>query len=405
MTKAIAPSEGQTAELTDYKAPSGLIRRGLDDIPQALLSLPRIHRVPIDFPTIQSAVDSANEDDVIELMAGEYQENIVIKRGLTVRAGVGLVILRTRDESKPLLLVELQSGRLVVEGIFFQGKAGTFWTPQTAVKIGLGVVTLKSCQFKGWNTADDSALAFDLDLWTEYFRLYEYSSTIIVSGNFSTLELRDCQFNNSEYGVEVTEDASVTISGCSFVDLFTAIRVSGGAIASNWNSIVNVAMFAALRKNAIVESQFDTLIDMGTVIPIKWVSGGGVVTFNHATICSGTLMHTVFPGEPPVHPDPDIILKWQAPQVSIIDSVLYLERDGVIEFASGLSEWGLPQVNAWSCVNLGGRNIIWAPPSFLGPDPMFGHIENGQLHLKAESPAIGAASDGTNLGAWQGTAQ
>lgn len=220
MTKAIALSDKQTAGLTDYKAPHGLIRRALDDIPQALLSLPRIHRVPIDFSTIQSAVDSANEDDVIELMAGEYQENIVIKRGLTVRAGVGLVI------------------------------------------------------------------------------------------------------------------------------------------------------------------------------------------FNHATIRSQTMMWLAI-GEGLVKPDSNGTWRWQAPHVSFGDSIVVLKEDGFEcgYAASASSTWGRPQIDVWSCVDFVRKNIVCVPPRISDPDPMFADIENGQLRLKPGSPALGAASDGTNLGAWQGTAQ
>ena len=40
--------------------------------------------VPIDFPTIQEAIDEANVGDVIKVLSGTYTEQLTISKSLTI---------------------------------------------------------------------------------------------------------------------------------------------------------------------------------------------------------------------------------------------------------------------------------------------------------------------------------
>lgn len=90
----------------------------------AIVSWPVIAKeikVPQDFPTIQAAVDAADEGDTITVSPGLYQENIVITKRLTLQgAGADQVTVVAADPTRPTLVVRLTQGG-VVQGFTFTG--------------------------------------------------------------------------------------------------------------------------------------------------------------------------------------------------------------------------------------------------------------------------------------------
>ena len=54
--------------------------------------------VPIDFDTIQEAIDAANEGDVIKVLPGTYTEQIIINKSLTIiGSGAKSTIIQAPD--------------------------------------------------------------------------------------------------------------------------------------------------------------------------------------------------------------------------------------------------------------------------------------------------------------------
>jgi parallel beta-helix repeat protein len=54
---------------------------------------PQVHFVPREYPTIQSAVDAASEGDLIHVAAGNYRENVVIRKShVRVHAARGVAL-------------------------------------------------------------------------------------------------------------------------------------------------------------------------------------------------------------------------------------------------------------------------------------------------------------------------
>ena len=201
-------ADQQSAELAEYKPRTGLIKRGLEDVTRDSLSKPRIIQVPTDYASLQLAVDDANEGDIIEILQGEYEENVVIQKALTIRSPSGLALLRPQHPAEPLLLVDLEHGRLTVEDLTFQGKAGAFRKPQIGISIVNGEVIASKCEFFGWETSNDEFMNDEEMDWDEYWKQYERSDAITVSGTalYSWSGSADSQYAKTGLGCSVGQE-------------------------------------------------------------------------------------------------------------------------------------------------------------------------------------------------------
>ena len=126
MTGSLVLPDHPSTELAEYKSATGLIRRGLDDVTHTLRLRPNTLYVPTDCGSLQLAIDCASEGDIIEILPGVYELNIVVQKALTIRAHSGFVQLKSQDEDEPLLLIDLEFGELNIERIAFTGRAGSF---------------------------------------------------------------------------------------------------------------------------------------------------------------------------------------------------------------------------------------------------------------------------------------
>jgi parallel beta-helix repeat protein len=89
-------------------------------------------KVPQDFPTIQAAVDAADEGDTITVAPGLYQENVVIAKRLTLQGvGADQVTIAAADPSRPTLVVRLAQG-VIVQGFTITGGYGGVRTESQA---------------------------------------------------------------------------------------------------------------------------------------------------------------------------------------------------------------------------------------------------------------------------------
>jgi len=60
-----------------------------------------------DFASIQAAIDTAKSGDIIEVRAGSYQENVIIRKTLTMKGeDASKVTLVSKAEGKPVVLIE-----------------------------------------------------------------------------------------------------------------------------------------------------------------------------------------------------------------------------------------------------------------------------------------------------------
>ncbi len=115
--------------------------------------------VPIDFPTIQEAIDAANEGDVIKILPGTYTEQITISKSLTL---IGSGAQSTIIEAPPLeelelnvierpYIVEVNNGaKVTIKGFTIKDPEGTDCGQLIGVTVlEDGIIDLKHAIVKG----------------------------------------------------------------------------------------------------------------------------------------------------------------------------------------------------------------------------------------------------------------
>ena len=126
--------------------------------------------VPIDFPTLQDAINAANEGDVIKVLPGTYTEQITISKSITV---IGSGAKSTIIEAPPLeelepnviglpYIVEVNNGaEVTMKGFTIKGPQGTDCGELIGISvIEDGTINLKHVVIKGC-TLNSIAVGFE----------------------------------------------------------------------------------------------------------------------------------------------------------------------------------------------------------------------------------------------------
>jgi len=155
--------------------------------------------VPVDYSTIEDAIEAALPGDVIEVFGGIYGETLVITKSLTIlgipkESGCGCgerpVLIMPRDRSRPTIQIDTDDeGQVILEELVIRGAKR-----ESAIKFtGSGNLVLDSC------------------------KILENEVGLEVTGN-CRVSLRDCEFKaNDRYGLWFAGNTSFTVEGCSFV--------------------------------------------------------------------------------------------------------------------------------------------------------------------------------------------
>jgi len=155
--------------------------------------------VPVDYSTVEDAIEAALPGDVIEVFGGTYGETLVITKSLTIlgipkESGCGCgerqVLIMPRDRDQPIIRVETdETAEVIVEELTIRGaKCGS------AIKVsGSGNLDLNSC------------------------RILENDVGLDATGD-CTISVRDCEFKaNDRYGLWFTGNTSFVVEECFFV--------------------------------------------------------------------------------------------------------------------------------------------------------------------------------------------
>jgi AAA+ superfamily predicted ATPase/nitrous oxidase accessory protein NosD len=247
--------------------------------------------------TIGAAIRGAQDGAVITIAAGEYPENVVIDRDVTLVAD-GSVQIAPPDGPA----IDARGGQAVVSGVTIRGAH----PEQAAVVVSGGTLTLRDCEVDGgcvtvggWATAEisggrvqgctgpavaasgdatvrltDCALQ-DVDgsaVATSQSAGVELSGAVIlrvggaaVDAAGGTVLLTDCELAESGTGILAEGTAEVTVRDCRLRDLATdAIHVGGAAMVKATGTTVSRCGGAGVTVGAagtvmLVDCRIDTV--------------------------------------------------------------------------------------------------------------------------------------------------
>jgi predicted outer membrane repeat protein len=233
-------------------------------------------RVPIDYPTIQAALNAAVNGDVVVIEPGVYTEHLVFPpRGITLRSDSGNPLdtildggSPTPDSPGPPLIFVIPNGsrEQVIEGITLRRASQMVLVDPalaphnvilrschfleansaSAVALGIGRMTVLDCLFeRNISPASGAAIRSGGQLRVER-TLFENNATedasdpnlgrggAIAAGRESgrsILELYDCTFQGNRSsgtgGAVFVTDSDLLIAGCRFLD---NLATSGGGL-------------------------------------------------------------------------------------------------------------------------------------------------------------------------------
>jgi hypothetical protein len=369
-----------------------LTKRGLEII--AELVPHRIH-VPDDFPTINEALDHAVDGDIIELAEGIYREQLLI--------------------TKPVELVGCETSKVIIESINSE--------PIITYRVDHGSSGLRNITIKGITTSEGSkGLEFpkgELEVWNCNFESitnsdYDNQSMTIILGTNSEYSeedtqpdsiFYDCCFSNCGFVIGIR--STVDLYGCNFINSYI-YAISFCEINSHHCSYRSSNFIMC--DDANYRSNYDTYLEIKNLFFIDegWVDAFSeapwTAIFSHATIIAECLFARYF-----MDIDPE-----KGPGIRFVDSIVILTQGFYydIRFRKDVRPYGQrkpeyeyerKQINWADEVFLPDQNnnLMNIPPFIHCQDPRL-IIEHNNARLSPSSPAINSASDGANLGAWQG---
>ena len=400
--KAITSSK----ELSLIIKSSELARRGVELISQLQ---PRILYVPSEYKKIEDAVAQASDGDVIEVASGEYHVNVIIDKSITIRGENQDVkffphqsrkyrygIMEYPKDDSSIIKIDNPDSEVKLQNIIFSTYDSIYYP--AAIIIKNGRVLVDNCTFGSFFMSFETFCKVDLNYPNAEVSSMFVRPTILLFGNVTEFIISNSIFIECSNCIFAEKISKLVVEECIFnlehEDTYgiTIRDTDASIIDSIFLSGVPLYLFG----NSNVYSKNDYYSKNKDVL---FINGNGSVSFNHVTVDADYLLShskTSF-----VTVDALDNLNMKKPCVSISNSIVILKssflRGRTINFNH------LKNVSIFNCslVIIEENNLIFSPPDFTDGNPMLGDVEDNKITLLPSSPAIGAASDGLNLGAWQ----
>lgn len=165
--------------------------------------------VPEDYLTIQAAINAAQPGDKVYISPGWYVENLVITKPIElIGAGRSSTFIRAHDPTHPVVLVEIEEGEVVVEGLCIRrGEAGILYQGHGALKVW-------GCTLAENGSAGIAAFGQALKL--EGVFLYDNAMGLLLGSLSGSAELMTCDLvENLLAGIVLMTGGVVTITDCT----------------------------------------------------------------------------------------------------------------------------------------------------------------------------------------------
>ncbi|MFN9594709.1 MAG: beta strand repeat-containing protein, partial [Pirellulaceae bacterium] len=210
------------------------------------------------YSNIQSAVDAATAGDKIQVLAGDYPENVTINKSLTLQGAPGVKV--TPAPSTTGILVTASD--VTIKDLQVEGMVGISTT--TGISIGSGVANttltnlVLSLHQRGLLIENSTAAVTNLNLTNVQADANGNGFEITASGKVNGLTVTNSQFNDNLYGFSTTADTgrpSVDQAGEVTNVIFTNTQFSNNKIKGIYvEKIDNVQFGTAGVGNGITAS-------------------------------------------------------------------------------------------------------------------------------------------------------
>jgi len=163
--------------------------------------------VPDDYPTIQEAVDSANNWDTIIVRDGTYIENININKQLTIKSENGYAVTKVEALDSHESVFEIEVADVTINGFSISGV--TYYYQRAGIYISYGVRDINITH----NYISDNVYGVYLQYGPSYSNIMDNifvnnsEAVRIEYGNYNTI--RDNLFlNNTQTDIQLQEDST-----------------------------------------------------------------------------------------------------------------------------------------------------------------------------------------------------
>ena len=256
--------------------------------------------------SIQQAIDDAPPGAVICLGEGTWEENLEIRKSLTIRgAGAGKTAIRSAKRHRPVVWIEGDEIEVNLESVIVTGAYGRCSAPLGRCPIGLVVKGSAKVVLQGSTVSDNKGDG----LWVEgSARVSLQGSTIsdnesvgLVVWDSAQASLEDSTISGNEmYGLDVRDSARVEVRESRFLNnaragiwvLSEEAQVEGTPNEMRGNG-VDICGYAppSLRKPLVPQTdrtQLSVPGDYGTVQEaVDAVAPGGIITIAGGTYIGG----------------------------------------------------------------------------------------------------------------------
>jgi AAA+ superfamily predicted ATPase/nitrous oxidase accessory protein NosD len=170
--------------------------------------------------TISAAIRAAQDGAVITIAAGEYPENVVIDRDVTLVAD-GSVEIAPPDGPA----IDARGGQAVVSGVTVRGNH----PERAAVIVSGGTLTLRDCEVDGGRVSVIGWAAAEISGG----RVHGCTGPAVAAGGNATLRLTDCALQDIDgSAVAASQSAGVELSG------IVVLRAGGAAVDATGGTVL-----------------------------------------------------------------------------------------------------------------------------------------------------------------------